>query len=388
MGIKGLTKLLGDNAPDCSKEQKFENYFGRKIAIDASMHIYQFLVVVGRTGEQSLTSEAGEVTSHLQGMFFRTARMLENGIKPVYVFDGKPPNLKKDELAKRFTKRTDATDDLAEARETGEAADVEKYSKRTIRVTQVHNDECKKLLRLMGVPVVEAPSEAEAQCCAMNKADLVFGVATEDMDALTFGTPRLIRNLMAPASAKITVTEYDYDKVLEGLGLTVDQFIDMCILCGCDYCGHIKGVGEKKALQLVQKFGDMKNIMGSLEGGKYVVPEPFPYEEARKLFKEPSVLTGDQLPKMTWNAPDEAGLVQFLVEEKSFSEDRIRKAIERIKASHGKSTQGRLESFFGQPKPKPAGEKRKQPAAANNKGAASSKGPATKKGKTGVGGKN
>lgn len=79
MGIHGLTKLLGDNAPKCIKEQNFNNYFGRKIAVDASMHIYQFLAVVGRQGDQLLSNEAGEVTSHLQGMFYRTARMLEAG---------------------------------------------------------------------------------------------------------------------------------------------------------------------------------------------------------------------------------------------------------------------------------------------------------------------
>ena len=79
MGIQGLTKLLGDHAPKCIKEQSFNNYFGRKIAVDASMHIYQFLAVVGRQGDQLLSNEAGEVTSHLQGMFYRTARMLEAG---------------------------------------------------------------------------------------------------------------------------------------------------------------------------------------------------------------------------------------------------------------------------------------------------------------------
>ncbi|CAM9002658.1 unnamed protein product [Rhodiola kirilowii] len=149
MGIKGLTKLLADNAPKGMKEMKFESYFGRKIAVDASMSIYQFLIVVGRTGAEMLTNEAGEVTSHLQGMFNRTIRLLEAGIKPVYdtqcrslsfiilntttvcscielesvgwyaamFFDGQPPDLKKQELAKRYSKRADATEDLADAME-------------------------------------------------------------------------------------------------------------------------------------------------------------------------------------------------------------------------------------------------------------------------------
>ncbi|GLT27149.1 hypothetical protein SLA2020_021730 [Shorea laevis] len=104
MGIKGLTKLLADNAPKAIKDHKFESFFGRKIAIDASMSIYQFLIVVGRSGTEMLTNQSGEVTSHLQGMFTRTIRLLEAGIKPVYVFDGQPPDLKKKELAKRYSK--------------------------------------------------------------------------------------------------------------------------------------------------------------------------------------------------------------------------------------------------------------------------------------------
>jgi flap endonuclease-1 len=135
MGIKGLTKLLADNAPSIMKEQKFESYFGRKIAIDASMSIYQFLIVVGRVGNEMLTNEAGEVTSHLQGMFTRTIRLLEAGIKPVYFFDGKPPDLKKEELARRYARREDATEDLAEAIETGVKEEIEKYSERTVKIS-------------------------------------------------------------------------------------------------------------------------------------------------------------------------------------------------------------------------------------------------------------
>ncbi|KAF3947676.1 hypothetical protein CMV_026219 [Castanea mollissima] len=346
MGIKGLTKLLADNAPKAMREQKFETYFGRKIAIDASMSIYQFLIVVGRSGTEMLTNEAGEVTSHLQGMFSRTIRLLEAGMKPVYVFDGKPPDLKKQELAKRYSKRADATEDLEEAKEAGDKEAIEKFSKRTVKVTKQHNDDCKRLLRLMGVPVIEAPSEAEAQCAALCKSGQVYGVASEDMDSLTFGAPRFLRHLMDPSSRKVPVMEFEIAKILEELNLTMDQFIDLCILSGCDYCDSIRGIGGMTALKLIRQHGSIENILENINKERFQIPDDWPYQEARRLFKEPLVCTDEEQLEIKWTAPDEEGLVTFLVNENGFNSDRVTKAIEKIKAAKNKSTQGRLESFF------------------------------------------
>nr|GMD05720.1 flap endonuclease 1 isoform X1 [Ipomoea batatas] len=329
MGIKGLMKLLADNTPRAMKEQKFESYFGRKIAIDASMSIYQFLIVVGRSGTEMLTNEAGETTSHLVGMFSRTIRLLEAGIKPVYVFDGKPPDLKKQELAKRYSRREDATAGLAAAEESGNVEDIEKFSKRTVKVTQQHNSDCKKLLTLMGVPVVE-----------------VYGVASEDMDSLTFGAPKFLRHLMDPSSKKIPVMEIEVGKVLEDLELTMDQFIDLCILCGCDYCDSIRGIGPQTALKLVRQHGSLESILENINKERYQIPDEWPYQEARRLFKEPLVLIGDDQPEIKWGPPDEEGLIEFLVDQNGFNKDRVTKAIEKIKAAKNKSSQGRLESFF------------------------------------------
>ncbi|KAG8363982.1 hypothetical protein BUALT_Bualt19G0079000 [Buddleja alternifolia] len=353
MGIKGLTKLLADNAPNAMKEQTFESYFGRKIAIDASMSIYQFLIVIGRNGTEMLTNEAGEVTSHLQGMLTRTIRLLEAGIKPVYVFDGKPPDLKKQELAKRFSKRADATKGLNDALETGNKEDIEKFSKRTVKVAEQHNEDCRRLLRLMGVPVIEAPSEAEAQCAALCKADKVYAMASEDMDSLTFGAPRFLRHLMDPSSKKIPVMEFEVSKVLEELNLTMDQFIDLCILSGCDYCDSIRGIGGLTALKLIRQHGSMEHILENINKQRYQIPDDWPYREVRRIFKEPSVLTDDDQLELKWTAPDEQGLISFLVNENGFNSDRITKAclhcyyaIKRINAAQNMSSQGRLESFL------------------------------------------
>ncbi|XP_044480809.1 flap endonuclease 1-like isoform X2 [Mangifera indica] len=340
MGIKGLTKLLADNAPKAMKEQKFDSYFGRKIAIDASMSIYQFLIVVGRTGTETLTNKAGEVTSHLQGMFTRTIRLLEAGMKPVYVFDGKPPDLKKQELAKRYSKRADATEDLAEAVAAGNKDDIEKFSKQTVKVTKQHNEDCKRLLRLMGVPVVEAPSEAEAQCAALCKSDKVYAVASEDMDTLTFGAPRFLRHLMDPSSRKVPVIEFEVAKILEELNLTMEQFIDLSILSGCDYCDSIRGIGGQTALKLIRQHGLIENILENINKDRYQIPEDWPYQETRRLFKEPEVLTDVEQLDLKWTPPDEEGLITFLVNENGFNSDRVTKAIGKIKSAKNKSSQG------------------------------------------------
>ncbi|KAL8027279.1 hypothetical protein ABFX02_14G084900 [Erythranthe guttata] len=336
MGIKGLTKLLADNAPNAMKQQKFESYFGREIAIDASMSIYQFLIVVGRRGTQMLTNEAGEVTSHLQGMFTRTIRLWEAGIKPVYVFDGMPPDLKKKELAKRVSRRADATKDLNDALKNGNNEDIEKFSKRTVKATQKHYEDCKRLLRLMGVPVIEAPCEAEAQCAALCRAGKVYAVASEDMDSLAFGTPRFLRHLMDSTSKKIPVVEFEVTKVLEELNLTMDQFIDLCILSGCDYCDNIKGIGGLTALKLIRQHGSIEHILESINKERYQIPDDWPYGDCRRLFKEPSVLDdGDHLD-LKWTAPDEEGLIHFLVNENAFKRDRVTKAIEKMKNAKNK----------------------------------------------------
>ena len=157
MGIKGLKRVIADHVPDAIKENALPSYFGRIVAIDASTFLYSFLIAIRTGGDSgfSLTDASGETTSHLQGLFNRTIRLLECGIKPVYVFDGKPPTLKSGELARRRDRKREAREKLVNAQETGDAEEAAKMAKQTVRVTQIHNDESKQLLRLLGVPVIE-----------------------------------------------------------------------------------------------------------------------------------------------------------------------------------------------------------------------------------------
>jgi flap endonuclease-1 len=256
---------------------QIENYTGRKIAIDASMAMYQFLVAVRSQGPggggqtAQLMNEAGEVTSHIQGMFNRTIKMMTSGVRPVYIFDGKPPQMKGGELAKRLAKRAKAEVDLAAAKAAEDVDDINKFNSRLVKVTRQHNEDCKELLRLMGVPVVNAPCEAEAQCAELARNGKVYATATEDMDALTFKTPKLVRKMtfsQAKGKDKQPIIEIDHALVLRGLDLTYEQFVDMCILCGCDYCGSIKGIGPKNALKLVRAHKTIEAIIAHLQKEK------------------------------------------------------------------------------------------------------------------------
>ncbi|KAG5682843.1 hypothetical protein PVAND_012165 [Polypedilum vanderplanki] len=344
MGITGLAKLIADIAPWAIKETEIKNYFGRKIAIDASMSLYQFLIAVRAEGAQ-LTDANGETTSHLMGIFYRTIRLLENGIKPVYVFDGKPPDMKSGELVKRAERREEAQKALEKATEAGDQVEMDKMNRRLVKVTKEHNNEAKELLKLMGVPYIDAASEAEAQCSAMVKGGKVFGVATEDMDALTFGANVLLRHMTFSEARKMPVQEIHYEKVLKGLELEPNEFIDLCILMGCDYCDTIRGIGPKRAYELIQKYKSIEEIVKNIDKKKYEVPENWNYERARELFKEPEI-TDIETIELKWTQPDEDGLVKYLCGDKQFNEERVRAGAQKIQKSLKTATQGRLDSFF------------------------------------------
>ncbi|ESN98606.1 hypothetical protein HELRODRAFT_66570 [Helobdella robusta] len=344
MGIHGLSKVIGDYSPSAVKENEIKNFFGRKVAIDASMSIYQFLIAVRQDGS-TLTNADGETTSHLMGMFYRTIRMIENGIKPVYVFDGKPPEMKSGELAKRKERRDDAEKSLKAAEAEGDAENVEKFQKRLVKVTKQHNDECKQLLGLMGVPFIDAPCEAEAQCASLVKSGKVYAVGTEDMDALTFGASVVLRHLTFSEARKMPIKEFHLERILMDMQFTIDEFIDLCILLGCDYCDSIKGIGPKRAVELMKQYRSIENIIKNIDKKKYPLPDVWPFQEARRLFKEPEVADADTV-ELKWTEPNEEELVKFMVGEKGFSEERIRNGVKKLEKSRTTSTQGRLDNFF------------------------------------------
>ncbi|XP_041659821.1 probable flap endonuclease 1 homolog [Cheilinus undulatus] len=321
MGIAKLADLIRTNAPDAISHKDISDYTGKIIALDASIIINQFRA-------------ASPMLSPLTGLLFRTLTLLEHDIKPVFVFDGKPPVEKKALLKKR--------------------AEAGGWSVNHTGIASSLTNECVKLLKCLGVPVVQAPGDAEALCAQLVKWGTVDVVASEDMDTLPFGAKTLIRQLNAKKDSD--VIEYSLPKLLEKLQITQSEFVDLCILLGCDYCGKIAGFGPKRALTLIQQHRSIEEVVLHINRQTHPIPHSWKYKEARKIFLEE---LETEAPELCWTEPDEEALVGFLCHVKHIREDRIRRRMERFRetvkgmrekrekervAEHGRQT--RLEDFF------------------------------------------
>lgn len=342
MGITKLSALIQQNCKSGYRKRSKTFYHGRKVAIDTSMYLYQFLIAIRADGTSLGTTDS--TTSHLVGIFYRTIKMVENGIRPIYIFDGKAPFEKINELEKRKKRRDLADEKFLEAKEAGNEIEMEKYEKRKIKVTAKHVEDVKKLLNLMAVPVFVAPSEAEAYCAFLGANKIVDAVITEDMDTLAFGAPLLLRNMNNNKKGNELVDEYNLNGILKDLDLNMDEFVDLCILLGCDFCKTIKGVGPKTALSLIKEFKSIEEIKKNKPNLDF--PLNWSYEEARLIFKnlnfDSKIVDGE----IKWNDVDVEGIKQFLVNEADFSEERVVKAIERYLKCKKRGIQGRLEMFL------------------------------------------
>ncbi|VVU95440.1 XPG I-region [seawater metagenome] len=335
MGIKNLHKLLR-KWENVIQERNIQDFAGKKIAIDISILVYQIVIAIRNTGTD-LVNTNGDITSHLLGIFNKTISMLEKGIYPVYVFDGKPPNMKNSILKSRREQRKKAKLKMKQA---DNKEDKIKYFKRSVVVTKKQLNECSQLIQLMGIPVVNAPQEADSQCAQLAKDGLVYGVSTEDMDILTFGSPRIIRNL---SSKKKEIIQIDLEKILKKLELNYLQFIDLCILLGCDYCTTIPGIGMKKAYQLIKQFGSIETFIESLNEtdikkeyenlNKSLVPENYNYRNTSNYFQNPIVKDSKQI-NLQWTEPDYDKILEFMVSQFGFNKSKIQKGIARLRRAY------------------------------------------------------
>ncbi|OYT26994.1 MAG: flap endonuclease-1 [Thermofilum sp. ex4484_82] len=320
------------------------------VAIDAYNMLYQFLAIIRQPDGTPLMNRRGEVTSHLSGLFYRTINLLENGIKPVYVFDGKPPELKTVVLEKRLQIKVEAEKRYREALARGDLEEARIYAQQTARLSKEMVDNAKTLLDYMGVPWVQAPSEGEAQSAYMTLKGDAWASASQDYDSLLFGSKRLIRNLAITGRRKlprknvyieITPELILLDEILKEHEINREQLIDIAILIGTDYNPEgVKGIGVKRALKLVKTYGNIERIREIL--GKEALPENV--DQIKKIFLNPEV-TDDY--KLKWSMPDKEAIIRFLCYEHDFSRERVEKAVERAEKSLKIfSSQTSLESWF------------------------------------------
>ncbi|RLE67913.1 MAG: flap endonuclease-1 [Thermoprotei archaeon] len=333
------------------RDISFNEIKGRRIAIDAYNALYQFLATIRQIDGKPLMDSQGNVTSHLNGLLYRTVNLLEKDIRPVYVFDGKPPELKKAEILRRMEQKSEAIIKYEEALKRGDLEEARIYAQQTSKLTTYMVDEAKKLLTYLGVPWVQAPSEGEAQAAYMVVKGDVWASASQDYDSLLYGAPRLIRNLTISGRRKIakrnmyiniSLELIFLEEVLKKLDITRVQLIDIAILLGTDYNpGGVRGIGPKKALELIKRYGGLEKIIKIIGKESFNV-DPF---SIREIFLKPEI--SDDY-KLEWGNVDEDKLIKLLCDSHDFSYDRVKKAIERVKKAYDINIkQMRLESWFG-----------------------------------------
>ena len=321
MGIKCLLKFITENYNLIRKTERL-TYKNKKIAIDISILIYRIVISVRNSGAD-FTNQKGEMTSHILGLFNKTIELLHAGIIPVYVFDGKPPDIKNKTIEDRRLIRKKALEKLENAIT---EEDKIKYFKRSSVIYKEQWDQCKELLEMMGVPYIIAPEEADSQCAYLAKQGLVDAVFTEDMDILTFGAPKIVRNL---TSHKIEISEIVLEEILQEFDLTQEQFIEFCILLGSDYN---EGINECKPNVILNYYKKHKNIEDTLDEMKkdnIKIPLDFEYKETKFYFMNPKIVEVNE-DYLQLHKPDSAKLLKKLVNDYGLIKYLIKTKLDRL----------------------------------------------------------
>jgi len=332
------------------KEIEISELKGRTIAVDAFNTLYQFLTTIRQPDGTPLMDKNGEITSHLSGLFYRNINLLEEGIKPVYIFDGKPPELKMEEIKRRREAKRIAEEKFEVSKSTGDEKGMRKYSSQFVKITDEIIKESKELLLGMGIPIIQSPGEGEAEAATLARANKVWGAASQDYDAILYGTPFLIRNLTLARKRKnpsgiytdINIELIEFQKVLNKLQIDKDQLISLAILVGTDYNpGGVKGLGQKRALEIVQKYKYPVEIFNHIKNSdRYILT--FDWQKVFKQFHEyePSLEEEIEFKKVNNEK------VKEILKKHDFSENRIDSGLERLRKIEENKKQKGLGEFF------------------------------------------
>ncbi len=304
---------------------------GKTLGIDSFNMLYQFLSIIRGYDGSPLMDSKGRVTSHLSGLFYRTTNLVEKGVKPVFVFDGKPHELKKETREKRHALRKTAEKKFLEAKKEGREEDARKFAMQSTQLTKEVIDSGKKLVELMGFPIVQAPSEGEAQVAFMVEKGIVDGCVSQDFDALLFGATRMYRNIAVSGKRKVPGKNYFIDvhpekiileENLKLLEIDRKKLIWIGILVGTDFNSKFPKIGPKTALKLVKEHDSFEKI---IEATGF---EPdFDYRDIEELFLKPRYTKDFELK---FSVPDRQKLFDFLVGEYDFSRDRVENTLNKL----------------------------------------------------------
>jgi len=320
---------MGVKIGELFKEEKisFEDLRDRVVVIDAYNVLHQFLASIRQRDGTPLKNSKGEITSHISGLFQRTANLVEARIRPVYSFDGIPHPLKAKTLEERHKRKEQAEKEYLKALEEGDLKTARLKAQQTSRLTDKMVQQSKDLLDVLGIPWIQAPMEGEAQASYMVKKGDAYAVGSQDYDCLLIGAPILVRNLTSQDKRKLPGKEA-YSNIfpkqimlktnLKTLGITHEQLVDMAILIGTDFNDGILGIGPKKSLQLIKKNGNVENVLVAIDAKN--PPNSDEIKEIRKIFLEPKI-TDDY--KLQWLGIDNEKVLKILCDQHHFRRDRV-----------------------------------------------------------------
>ena len=299
----------------------FADLAGSVVAIDAHNWLYRYLTTTVRfTRSGAYTTADGEEVANLIGIVQGLPKLLEGDVVPVFVFDGGVTELKADEVEERREQREQYEAQLEEARERDDvsAAEISTLESRTQRLTDVIQETSRELLSLLGVPVIEAPAEGEAQAAHMARRGDVDYVGTEDYDALLLGAPLTLRGLTSKGDPELM----DFEATLADHDLTWEQLVDVAILMGTDFNEGVSGVGPKTAVKLVREHGDLWEALDAR--GAYVEGA----DRIRELFLNPDVTDDYGFDREI--TPDLAAARAYVTEEWGVDRSEVERGFERI----------------------------------------------------------
>jgi len=329
------------------EKTKLESFSSKIVAIDAYNAIYQFLSIIRGPDGLHLSDSHGRVTSHLTGLLYRNINFLSMGIKPVYVFDGKPPSLKTAEIERRKLGKKEAAIKYEKAKAKGDMESARKYAQQTTSMQDTMVDDSKHLLDLFGIPHIQASADGEATAAYLNKTGKADAVASQDFDCVLFGAKKLVRNFTNSGRRKLpnrnTYIDIEpeiinHQKNLDMLGVTKEQIVDIGILVGTDFNPDgFERIGPKTALKLVKEYGKLEDMPQIQEELKQI-----DYNQIRNIFLQADV---KEVDKIEFKDTNYSGIIDYLSNERDFSRERVQSSLNRLKRGLEKRSHT-LEKWF------------------------------------------